>query len=76
MKNCYENELQKLKCELDRKKKVKNDLINLRKQNDSTNLALDKISSWINESYDKFYQGDNSSRIEMNNCSNQSIWSS
>jgi len=71
MKNCYENELQKLKCELDRLCYVENDLINLRKQNDSTNLALDKISSWINESYDKFYQGDNSSRIEMNNCSNQ-----
>ena len=71
MKNCYENELQKLKCELDRLCYVENDLVNLRKQNDATNLALDKISSWINESYDKFYQGDNSSRIEMNNCSNQ-----
>ena len=71
MKNCYENELQKLKCELDRLCYVENDLINLRKQNDSTNLALDKISCWINESYDKFYQGNNSPRIEMNNCSNQ-----
>ena len=71
MKNCYENELQKLKCELDRLCYVENDLVNLRKQNDATNLALDKISCWINESYDKFYQGDNSPRIEMNNCSNQ-----
>ena len=71
MKNCYENELQKLKCELDRLCYVENDLVNLRKQNDATNLAVDKISCWINESYDKFYQGDNSSRIEMNNCSNQ-----
>ena len=71
MKNCYENELQKLKCELDRLCYVENDLINLRKQNDSTNLALDKISCWINESYDKFYQGNNSPRIEMNNYSNQ-----
>ena len=71
MKNCYENELQKLKCELDRLCYVENDLVNLRKQNDATNLALDKISCWINESYDKFYQGNNSPRIEMNNCSNQ-----
>ena len=71
MKNCYENELQKLKCELDRLCYVENDLVNLRKQNDATNLALDKISCWINESYDKFYQGENSPRIEMNNCSNQ-----
>lgn len=71
IKNCYDEELQKMKCELDRLCFVENDLMNLRKLNDSNTFTLDKISTWINDSYEKFYQGDNSPRVELKQCNNQ-----